>query len=593
MKLLKLIVLFFGSVLAITNVAAQANASLNILSLNSGQASVGHLGIIQVTVGNTGPNSIAAFKVRAQISVPTAIANMVTPAGNQNGLPPGWTVQTVSAGSIIVCNGTDVIPAGAQRQIFIKFQGIAAGGPSTINGSLLFSNGTTCAVTGTLAGDNTSDNTGTTGLTVVADPGCTLSGVSPLAGTIACNGGTTTLTGTASGAAGPVEFSESGGAFQPGNTFTVGAGFHFMLAREATNPTCLQVGGLIITEPSAITASPLAGTIACNGQTTTLSVAASGGTGSLEYSLNAGAYQPSGDFTVSAGTYNVAVRDANLCVVTPSPVTITEPSALTANGSVTTPIPTPGGEGTITVTSGGGTDPKTYVITTGTTINTTGATSGVFTNLLSGDYTFTATDGNSCNTTTATITLSDPVVTPVTLTEFSAALVNCKPVLHWKTETEINSDRFEIERSQSGNADWIRIGTVTAAGNAATTSLYSFSDAGLSGSAGKVFYRLNMIDKDGKHKHSDILRISLNCKTVVVDVYPNPVQNGKLYIGLTAAGENARAALLSLPGQVILKSKLHNGTNSLDVSQVANGIYILHVADQDGIDKKIKVRIQH
>lgn len=593
MKLTKLIVLLLGSILTITNAAAQANASLNILSLNSGQASVGGIGILQVTVGNTGPNSIQAFKVRAQISVPTALVNLLTPASNQTGLPPGWTITVLNAGTIIICNGTDVIPAGVQRQIFIKMQGIAIGGPSTINGSLLFSNGASCNVTGSLPGDNTADNTGTTSIQVVAAVTCGLS-VSSSAGTIACNGGTATITATPSGAGGAVEYSLSGGTFQASNTFTAGAGIYVIIARETANPTCIETAStLTITQPPVITASPSAGTIACNGGTTALTVAASGGTGALEYKLDAGTYQPGNTFTVVAGTYNVTVRDANLCTVTPAPVTITEPPVLTSNGSVTTPIPTVGGEGTITVTAGGGTDPKTFVIATGTTINTTGAASGVFSNLLAGNYTFTATDGNACDVTTASVALNDPITTPVTLTDFNAALINCQPVLHWVTETELNSDRFEIERSNLNNSGWTSIGAVTAHGNSTTKYEYNFTDINLNISSEKVLYRLKMIDRDGSYKYSEVLYVFTNCHTANVFIYPNPVQNGKLYISLAGAGRDVQATLLSLSGQIIAKSKLHNGTNYINTANIANGLYIVSIKDQNGIDKKVKVRIQN
>jgi Secretion system C-terminal sorting domain len=591
MKLSKLIVLFLGSVLSITNASAQANASINILSLNSGQLSVSSIGVIQVTVGNTGPGSIAAFKVRAQISVPGIAGVLVN--GQQTGLPPGWTITVNTGSAITICNGTDVIPAGIQRQIFIKLQGNSIGGPSTVNGQLLFSNGTSCAIPGSLTGDNNADNTSTTSITVIAAVACGL-GVSSSAGTIACNGGTATITASTTGEAGAVEYSNSGGTFQPGNTFTAGAGSYVIIGREAGNTTCLQTAPTItITEPSAITASASGGTIACNGSTTTLTTTASGGTGSLEYNLNAGTFQPGNTFTVGAGTYTIIVRDANLCTNTPAPLTISEPPVLAAGGSVTSPITAPGGEGTITVTSNGGTDPKNYVVTSGTTINTTGATSGVFTNLLAGNYTFTATDGNSCNVTTASVALNDPIVTPVTLTDFNAALVNCQPVLHWITETEINSDRFEIERSILNNLDWTSIGTVAANVNSTTTSQYNFIDRDLNVSSEKVLYRLKMIDRDGSYKYSKVLRVFTNCNTIRVSVYPNPVKDGWLYVSVSGTSGYSKATLMSLSGQVLLKSKMNNGTNHLSVSNIADGVYILNIKDANGFDEKVKVFIQN
>jgi Secretion system C-terminal sorting domain len=343
-----------GSVTMNNPVAGNANATINILTLNSGLVNIGSVVDVQVTVGNTGPSFIGANKVRAQISYPFAIVTAL-PNADQTGLPSGWTitVNNTGTGTITICNGSDIIPANIQRQIFLKFQGTALGGPSTINGNLIFSNGASCTVPGSLNGDNTADNTSTSSIQ-------------------------------------------------------------------------------------------------------------------------------------------------------------------------TTSIPT-----------------------------------------------------------------------PVTLTDFDAALVNCQPVLRWVTETEINSNRFEIERSDRDNYNWTKIGTVAANGNTVTRIEYNFIDNGLTVSSEEVFYRLKMIDMDGSFKYSKVLRVFINCNTVGVHVYPNPVQNGNLYVSLTGTSGYAEATLLSMTGQVIIKNRMHNGTNNMNVSGMANGIYVLNIKEANGIDKKVKVRIQN
>jgi Secretion system C-terminal sorting domain/SprB repeat len=822
MRLPKLIVLLVAGIFALKTGSAQtANASLNIITLNSGQVGLGQTGDVQVTVGNTGPGNINAFKVRAQISIPIAIASaLANPL--QTGLPAGWTITVNTGGSITVCNGTDVIPAGTQRQIFIKVTGTALGGPSTINGSLLFSNGTSCTIPGTLSGDNVADNTATTSIQVIPAPACSLNAVSAAAGTIACfggtttltatpsfsgapvaveyslnggafqlsntftvnaagspytitarevaattctaiatpvtvteptaitasatapailcNGGTTTLTATASGGTGAYEYSLNGGAFQPANTFTVNAaGSPYTVTVRDANLCTAVAAPVTVTEPTAITASATAApAILCNGGTTTLTVTATGGTGAYEYSLNGGAFQPANTFTVGAGTYTATVRDANGCTASAAPVIVTEPTAITANAVITTPIPLPGGTGTITVSAIGGTGTFTYVITSGTTINTTGVTSGVFTGLLAGNYTFTATDANGC-TGTATVALNNPVagpanaslniltlnsgqvgvgsvvdvqvtvgntgpsfigvnkvraqisipvaiasalpnvqqtglpagwtitantggsiticngtdqipsgtqrqilikvtgtaiggpstingsllfsngssctipgtlagdnvadntattsiqvlaVLPVTLTDFTAALANCQPVLTWKTATEINSDRFEIERNSINSSTWTVVGVVAANGNTTNEITYHFTDRTVTSSSDQVLYRLKMVDRDGRAKYSKVLPVFINCNTTRIRVYPNPVQDGKLYVSLTGTSGNTEAILLTLSGQVLLKSKIHNGTNSLSIPALANGIYLLKIKDANGITENVKVYIE-
>jgi len=137
------------------------------LTQNSGQVTQGGIVNIEVTVGNTGPTgAIGANKVRAQISVPIAIANIL-PNAQQTGLPSGWTITVNNGGAITICNGSDVIPVGASRTILIKVQGNTIGGPSTVTGNLLFSNGTSCTAPGSLSGDNTADNSSTSSLEVI------------------------------------------------------------------------------------------------------------------------------------------------------------------------------------------------------------------------------------------------------------------------------------------------------------------------------------------------------------------------------------------------------------------------------------------
>lgn len=200
-------------------------------------------------------------------------------------------------------------------------------------------------------------------------------------------------------------------------------------------------------------------------------------------------------------------------------------------------------------------------------------------------------DNTADNSSSSSVTVTSP--TPLTLTDFTSTLVNCEPVLKWKTENEINSDRFEIERSDATNNSWKLLGTLTAnATSASAKTTYTFADANLNATSARVLYRLKIIDKDGSHKYSNVLPVFVNCNTVQVNVYPNPVQDGRLYVSLTGTTGKTDATLMSIAGQVISRNKVTNGTNYLDVSAVANGSYVLNVKDASGVDKKVKVIIQ-
>src|SRR5262245_60693792 len=209
MKLVKTLLLTIISALICFDVAGQANASINVLTQNLGQVSTGGTVYVQLDVGNSGPTSaIGVNKVRARLSVPVAIVSIPT---SGHVLPQGWSIVSNTGDVITVCNGSDVIGLNEVRTILIAVQGNALGGPSTVTGVLLCTNATKCNVTGTLPDDQTADNTSTSTMEVVAPSGCTLS-VTALAGTIACTGGTTTLTTTPGGANCSVQYSITGGA---------------------------------------------------------------------------------------------------------------------------------------------------------------------------------------------------------------------------------------------------------------------------------------------------------------------------------------------------------------------------------------------
>jgi len=158
---------------------------------------------------------------------------------------------------------------------------------------------------------------------------------------------------------------------------------------------------------------PLIGTInntdvSCNGgQDGTITVnGVTGGTGMLQYSANGIVWNFSPVIVgLSAGTYNVYVRDANGCIGSSS-VTINQPNAFNISLN-TTPISCHNGNnGTATILAAGGSGSLAYSINGGQTFQS----SNVFSNLDAGNYTVLVRDFASC-TSDVSFTLFDP--TPI------------------------------------------------------------------------------------------------------------------------------------------------------------------------------------
>ncbi len=117
-------------------------------------------------------------------------------------------------------------------------------------------------------------------------------------------------------------------------------------------------------------------------------------------------------------TYTVVVSTAAGCTGTATTLSI-DASTLAISSVVDINVLCNGQlTGQLTATATGGTAPYNYVIS-GPTVNTTGATTGVFTGLAAGNYTVTVTDAAPCSVTSSSVTITEPTAltfdSPVTV----------------------------------------------------------------------------------------------------------------------------------------------------------------------------------
>lgn len=135
----------------------------------------------------------------------------------------------------------------------------------------------------------------------------------------------------------------------------------------------------------------------------------------------------------------------------------------------------------------------------------------------------TNTDNNSTDFTTGTPTpRNSAVILPVQLLSFTASAKNTSIVFNWKTVTETNTSHFEIEQSTDGN-NFTIVATVAAAGNSAVEKSYSYTGS-LNNTT--TYYRLKMIDADGKFTISSIVKIATSKNGFSLgNVYPVPAKN--------------------------------------------------------------------
>ncbi len=189
-------------------------------------------------------------------------------------------------------------------------------------------------------------------------------------------------------------------------------------------------------------------------------------------------------------------------------------------------------------------------------------------------------------TTTAPVTsyspfiVSNPGILPVTLISFNAINNKSSVKLNWVTTNEINAEKFEIERASDVNA-FSKVGTVLANG-LLTTNNYSFNDE--NPLKGLLYYRLKMIDVDGKFAYSNIAKVNF-AATKEMLVSPNPITD-KIHVEHAAATKNAKIEIYATNGKKLasfIPTALSTQSN-LDIQLVA-GTYVL-VYTNDGIIEK-------
>jgi Secretion system C-terminal sorting domain len=167
---------------------------------------------------------------------------------------------------------------------------------------------------------------------------------------------------------------------------------------------------------------------------------------------------------------------------------------------------------------------------------------------------------------------------PLKLVSFTGNKQNDKNYLQWQTTNEINTKSFTIERSYTGN-NFTNIGTVNALAN--RNGNYNYTDANKFETV--VYYRLKMIENDGKFSYSSIIKLS-NHSGSTLSIYPNLVRD-KATLQVNNTLLNTTATLVDATGATIKTMVIKNSVEILDMSGMPGGLYMLKMAN--GETKKL------
>lgn len=167
---------------------------------------------------------------------------------------------------------------------------------------------------------------------------------------------------------------------------------------------------------------------------------------------------------------------------------------------------------------------------------------------------------------------------PLTFTSFDAYPQHKAIKIDWKTENEHNMNLYQVQKCTDG----IRFSGVTdITANNFPVNNYTWIDANPSN--GYNYYRILSIEKDGKGKYSEVLKVFNGEGNSKINLYPNPVTNNIFHLQVDNQQPGLyEIRLLNNFGQILLVQKIqHAGGNLRQTIQpnlpMKKGVYQLEV----------------
>jgi Secretion system C-terminal sorting domain len=173
------------------------------------------------------------------------------------------------------------------------------------------------------------------------------------------------------------------------------------------------------------------------------------------------------------------------------------------------------------------------------------------------------------------------IVLPINNITINATANKTFNTINWQTGLEVNVHKFIVEKSTDDAVSFLEIGNLTAKGNNAT---YSYNDAAMQKT--KTYYRIQIVDIDGKKTYSSIVNI-INENSITFICYPKLASNIINLQWEATENKSTVVTLIDNIGRVLLIKKLNSiiGYNktTINIDALSRGQYFIRM--NNGSDK--------
>jgi hypothetical protein len=176
----------------------------------------------------------------------------------------------------------------------------------------------------------------------------------------------------------------------------------------------------------------------------------------------------------------------------------------------------------------------------------------------------------------------DCSVLPVELLSFSGYSNGCIANINWTSGVESNMDHYELEKS----SDARNYNSVAQQPIKGSNSAYSINIP----NQVTAYYRLKMVNSNSSINYSQTIRVKANCTEVRdISLIPNPAKTDITILGVEQ-GEVVR--ICNLYGQTVAEEKILNVAQSINITTLPVGVYVVQVLDDNVVITTVKL-IKH
>ncbi|MBS1633030.1 MAG: T9SS type A sorting domain-containing protein, partial [Bacteroidetes bacterium] len=179
----------------------------------------------------------------------------------------------------------------------------------------------------------------------------------------------------------------------------------------------------------------------------------------------------------------------------------------------------------------------------------------------------------------ASRTISISQILPITGLQFTASKENGGVLLKWSTNTETNTDRFEVEYSSDG-INFNRVAQIQASGNSNTPKFYEWVH--VNPAIGTNYYRIREIDFDERFTLSPVRQVIIS--SAKATIAPNPVIS-EFVLSYPYMGKPVSLSIVNTAGSVLLKTTITQNQTPVSVRRLPAGLYMAFIDDNKEIIK--------